>query len=404
MGISNVLVEQSIGATADLLRLSAGKTSTSGIPATTWIPVIAAVIAAAAAVGSAFLQRKTGREATAAAPTRAEASGRSARAAEEAVEVNRSTASATGIRADAAALAGRYQDAASQLGHDKAAVRLAGVYAMSRLADDWPKEQQTCIDVLCAYLRLPWQETREPIESKPVGDEAQVRRTIASVINRHVAEDAEISWAANDFDFSGAELTDFVLVGCVFTGRVTFSGAHFIGECVLDDIAFERGASFLACAILGHMRLDDIRASEGWQIEFTGARVAAEAELEISTNTKEPKNLRQWLNFQSMVIQGTLRILHNSSIFKQAPLNLNRMELDGGRVEIIRTVSLTKDPRPRYLHKIDARDWKISTGSQILIPQDFIADDTVSWGSTFGDPVIIPDGVEISFNVPKLDP
>jgi hypothetical protein len=115
MGISNVLVEQSIGATADLLRLSAGKTSTSGIPATTWIPVIAAVIAAAAAVGSAFLQRKTGREATAAAQTSAEASGRSARAAEEAVEVNRSTASATGIRADAAALAGRYQGKYSEV-------------------------------------------------------------------------------------------------------------------------------------------------------------------------------------------------------------------------------------------------------------------------------------------------
>jgi hypothetical protein len=40
-------------------------------------------------------------------------------------------------RADAEQLAQRYTTAAGQLGHEKAAVRLAGVYAMARLADDW---------------------------------------------------------------------------------------------------------------------------------------------------------------------------------------------------------------------------------------------------------------------------
>jgi hypothetical protein len=50
----------------------------------------------------------------------------------------------------------RFATAAGQLGDDKpAAVRLAGVYAMAGLADDWPENRQTCVDVLCAYLRLP---------------------------------------------------------------------------------------------------------------------------------------------------------------------------------------------------------------------------------------------------------
>jgi len=40
----------------------------------------------------------------------------------------------------------RYQDAAWQLGHDKPAVRLAGIYAMSRLADDWVEQRQACIE------------------------------------------------------------------------------------------------------------------------------------------------------------------------------------------------------------------------------------------------------------------
>src|SRR5215475_7505150 len=51
----------------------------------------------------------------------------------------------------------RFATAAGQLGSDKPpAVRLAGVYAMAGLADDWPENRQTCVDVLCAYLRLPY--------------------------------------------------------------------------------------------------------------------------------------------------------------------------------------------------------------------------------------------------------
>src|SRR6516164_350978 len=47
----------------------------------------------------------------------------------------------------------RFATAADRLGGDKpSAVRLAGVYAMAGLADDWEQNRQTCIDVLCAYL------------------------------------------------------------------------------------------------------------------------------------------------------------------------------------------------------------------------------------------------------------
>ena len=60
-------------------------------------------------------------------------------------------------RADAEQLAQRYTTAAGQLGHEKAAVRLAGVYAMARLADDWVEQRQVCLDVLCAYLRMPYE-------------------------------------------------------------------------------------------------------------------------------------------------------------------------------------------------------------------------------------------------------
>ncbi len=56
-----------------------------------------------------------------------------------------------------------YTKAAEQLGSDKAPVRLAGLYALERLAQDNPAQRQTIVNVLCAYLRMPY----EPIEPPP---------------------------------------------------------------------------------------------------------------------------------------------------------------------------------------------------------------------------------------------
>ena len=54
----------------------------------------------------------------------------------------------------------RFATGAEQLGSDKPAVRLAGVYAMAGLADDWEENRQVCVDVLCAYLRMPYEPDR----------------------------------------------------------------------------------------------------------------------------------------------------------------------------------------------------------------------------------------------------
>ena len=50
----------------------------------------------------------------------------------------------------------RFTAIAAQLGDAQPAVLLAGVHAMAGLADDWKQNRQTCVDVLCAYLRLPY--------------------------------------------------------------------------------------------------------------------------------------------------------------------------------------------------------------------------------------------------------
>ena len=85
----------------------------------------------------------------------------------------------------------RFATAADQLGDDKpAAVRLAGVYAMAGLADDWEANRQTCVDVLCGYLRMPY--AGDPGEGSTVQEQLgfqsgrEVRHSVIRVIAAHL--------------------------------------------------------------------------------------------------------------------------------------------------------------------------------------------------------------------------
>jgi uncharacterized protein YjbI with pentapeptide repeats len=146
------------------------------------------------------------------------------------------------IREDTKLYTDRFRAASEQLGSDRSAIRLAGVYTMASLADDWAKGRQTCIDVLCAYLRMPYSP---PDDTAPRADptaadgdtderqgyeERQVRHTLVSLIGAHLRPDAATSWQGHDFDFTGATFDGGNLSGAVFSdGRVSFGRAAFSG-------------------------------------------------------------------------------------------------------------------------------------------------------------------------------
>lgn len=50
-----------------------------------------------------------------------------------------------------------YAKAADQLGNDRTPVRMAGLYALERLAQANPDHRQTVVNVICAYLRMPYE-------------------------------------------------------------------------------------------------------------------------------------------------------------------------------------------------------------------------------------------------------
>ncbi|MER5326570.1 pentapeptide repeat-containing protein [Streptosporangium roseum] len=184
-----------------------------------------------------------------------------------------------------------YTKAVEQLGHEAAAVRLGGLYALERLAQDNPGHRQTIVNVICAYLRMPYalpepapapdpeQERKaalraarrryqaaragvalpvEPVPQPESGDregELQVRLTAQHILSLHLGDGrpadqrstlpaAPAFWEGMRLDLTGATLIDFDLISghittaifikATFAGRAWFSGATFTETADFD--------------------------------------------------------------------------------------------------------------------------------------------------------------------------
>lgn len=207
----------------------------------------------------------------------------------------------------------RFGAAAAQLGAPQVAVRLAGVYAMTGVANDSKGlQRQQCIDVLCGYLRLPYAPERganyqtkhiEKIKesSNPnketenhfeyLHNDSEVRRTIVRVIADHLRK-REPSWAAADFDLRQAyiERADFSHV--TFKGEALFGGATFASDAIFLNAKFAGGATnfdqtkFLGQAFFDYAKLtlaDFSDAKFEKYTSFRGAKFEGSADFRRST-------------------------------------------------------------------------------------------------------------------------
>jgi hypothetical protein len=168
----------------------------------------------------------------------------------------------------------RFTAIAAQLGDAQSAVRLAGVHAMAGLADDWAANRQTCIDVLCAYLRMPYEP--DPGEDAPVEKRLafqasrQVRHTVIRVITNHLNGTAPVSWRGRNFDFTSVIFDGGDFGGANFSGgKVSFDNATFSGGKVSFD-----GATFSG----GKVSFDGATFSGGVvsfvHADFSGGKVS----------------------------------------------------------------------------------------------------------------------------------
>lgn len=120
----------------------------------------------------------------------------------------------------------RFQDAAKQLGERAAATRLAGVYAMATLADEWDEGRAACVDVLCAYARTPIETAAE----------RTVRRALIDQIFRRLSVTASPSWSSLDLDLSDAFIETLTLQHPICVTNLNLDRAEFGGPFWLDHV------------------------------------------------------------------------------------------------------------------------------------------------------------------------
>jgi hypothetical protein len=138
--------------------------------------------------------------------------------------------------------------ALAQLGSPAVATRLDGVHALARLADDSERDRPTCLNVLCAYLRTPY----DPDAAGP--SEREVRTTAQSAIAARLRQDhpgfwpdAEINLRGAhliDADFSGITAASFDVEGTTFGGYTRFGHATLTRYSNFERTTFSEGVGF----------------------------------------------------------------------------------------------------------------------------------------------------------------
>ncbi len=194
-----------------------------------------------------------------------------------------------------------YTKAADQLGSDKAPVRLAGLYALERLAQDNPSQRQTIVNVICAYLRMPFdiEDLELAIQGKGrskdnSGDstsahqELQVRATAQDILGSHlrrseVENRTSTFWPGMAIRLNGAVLVHFEAVGCEFS-MADFSGVTFKGRTNFDKTKFERNAWFHQTNFEDNASFNDVEFSH--RAMFARATFNGEVEFSNSTFTE----------------------------------------------------------------------------------------------------------------------
>lgn len=193
----------------------------------------------------------------------------------------------------------RFSQAVDKLGSDSPAVRLGGVHALAGLADDAPDDdlRQTCIDVLCAYLRLPFSPDPGDLPTLPDGTPPpeerrdahqdkknrylalrEVRHTILRLIGEHyrIPKGTHRSWQECNLDLTGVTIDGVMdFTGATFSGGdVHFDGATFSGGSVRFD-----GATFSGGSV--HF---SVATFSGSSVRFTGATFSGSDVHFVGTN------------------------------------------------------------------------------------------------------------------------
>ncbi|QRX92343.1 MULTISPECIES: pentapeptide repeat-containing protein [Streptomyces] len=178
-----------------------------------------------------------------------------------------------------------YSQAVEQLGHEKATVRLGGLYSLERLAQHNKEHRQVVVEVICAYLRMPFDPPADCRDAGGLRDqdaathqERQVRSAAQNILARHLRPeplgmrfegrgreviDNPSYWPDVTLNLCGAVLVDVDFSECFlsepafdeakFIGQSRFSGAVLLGSARFAHAEFKGYAAFDGVECMGHL-------------------------------------------------------------------------------------------------------------------------------------------------------
>ncbi|MET9628227.1 pentapeptide repeat-containing protein [Lentzea sp. NPDC006480] len=170
----------------------------------------------------------------------------------------------------------RFARAVELLGHDAAQVRVGAMHALAGLAKSRTDYTQTVLDILCAYLRRPYEKT----SNDPEEIELEVRLTSQRLIEALLPRLDEENAPQYDLNLTKAHL-EFMDLSYRQVGDLYMRVAHF-----------EDSNSFHHMLIHGHFYVTEAVANGRFQVHHTEIRGKAwfsrfkSRGLAVFTNTK----------------------------------------------------------------------------------------------------------------------
>ncbi|MFJ8912232.1 pentapeptide repeat-containing protein [Amycolatopsis sp. NPDC102389] len=206
----------------------------------------------------------------------------------------------------------RFAKAVELLGHDADQVRVGALHALAGLARGRELYRQTVLDILCSYLRRPFEHPRYGEEAKQHGtkrpetgnpeqeQELQVRQTAQRLIGELLpAADAEDA-PGYDLDLTGAVLEYFDLserkIGKLLLRYAGLYSSTNLSGCVFAGPVYLTGAGTAEKKLIGYFRCDEAKFEQrAWfsgaqfseDVEFRGTTFAGETSFKDSVFAKD---------------------------------------------------------------------------------------------------------------------
>jgi uncharacterized protein YjbI with pentapeptide repeats len=184
----------------------------------------------------------------------------------------------------------RFVKSVELLGHDADQVRVGALHALAGLARDRGDYAQTVLDVLCSYLRRPFQNPN--LSDAPDLDaerELQVRLTAQRLIGELLPKvgsdqagfDLDLTGASLEYlDLSGRKIGELSLRRAQLLSTTNFNDCEVTGAAMFTDATFVRGrlnGNFYCRRVTFHDRAWFRRTKFGFLADFEGTTFAGDA-------------------------------------------------------------------------------------------------------------------------------